>query len=246
MKYIFGDSHLRALERVSAGKYEDVKIISNHGKNFVKMDIKTDDNSVRIFSDNVANFDPIDLTVTGDDVVVFSAPLHSSLVSRHPMWRSHIHWQLASKHPQRKVVSSNFFDQVASSRIQSALSFLQSAKSLGARIAVLEPPLLSRKAIGFSQLTPAMLVLNDQSYRLAVRVLLDAIGVDVVSTPPQTNDGEFLLPEFEAASERDVHHGNGQYARLALQDAVDFLETGIVKPVEVTKPRLARRLLGLG
>lgn len=244
MRYVFGDSHVRVFGRLVRKQADDVEIISNHGQNFIDMDVTQNADSVRVFSDKVEKFAAIDLTLTGADTLVFSAPLHSSPVARHPMWRSNVHWRLAGRHPNRNVVSDNFFDTVVQSRLRSALVFLQSAKALGADVVVIEPPLLSRRCIALSPLTEEVLAANDQLYRAAVRRALDAIGVPVISTPPQTNDGYFMLPEFQATNERDLHHGNAAYAELTTEDVMEYLRTGKVNPPpDPTAPSTLKKLL---
>lgn len=227
MKYLIGDSHLRFFNQVleTQGKLTpDIDVFSSHAQNLLNIDVCVDGDMVRGTCHQLTHLKVKELELRKGDHMVISGPLHSSLVARHKMWRRTAPWHLAKGRQGISPVSDNVFTVLAQERSQAVIDYLRAGHTIGARVAILEPPFLPRRAIERSGIEETILSTCDKAFRNAVRALCKDAGIDVIPTPPQTHDGDFMLDAFAANNVDDMHHGNHAYVRHAIDGVLAFFD----------------------
>ena len=227
MKYIVGDSHLRLFQQVLDNQgmnADDIEVHSGHALNLLRIDVSLEGDVLRGKCHQNSRIKARDLELRPGDCMVISAPLHSSLVARHKMWRRYAPWQWARDRQGISPVSDNIFRILAEERSQAVENYLRAGLAHGARVAILEPPFLPRRVVPTSGIDAELLSICDKAFRDAVRAVFDKAGIPIIPTPPETHDGDFMLDQFAAKNEEDMHHGNHAYVRHAIAKVLAFFE----------------------
>lgn len=222
---LIGDSHCRFIEGPVTDPAKGVIIDWTHGKNILSLNTDDMGDAIRIHADCALKFDAYDTILDKSyDLIVYSGPLHSSLVTRHQTWHDFCHWSLAENFPARQPVSTATLKAVAGQQIANSMRCLALARQKDITIAVLEPPKLSRRALEYANIDEKVFTDIDARFRNLIRSMLAEIDVPVIDTPAQTHDGIFLKPAFQAKNQNDLHHGNFPYGRAALASIFEYAE----------------------
>ena len=218
---VFGDSHANRIGKL--GKCPPgFEVFSSHGQNILSFRMTEENGGLHLFADNWEGVPPLDVTLHPSDLHILSGPLHSGPVSRHSTWRRHCHWTLHDAFPKLQPVSDAVMAAVVDDRLVAMFGLLEACLKKNIPIAVLEAPLMRRSEATFRGIDEEVLVDIDRRYRDTVRARLADMGIDVIATPPETNDGRFMKDEYSVAAATDVHHGNREYVGLAIESVLAY------------------------
>ncbi|MBB4301670.1 hypothetical protein GGD81_000687 [Rhodobium orientis] len=220
---VFGDSHANRISKLGTIP-EGFEVFGSHGQNVLSFRLTEQDGGLHIFADNWEGVPPLDVTLLPSDLNVLSGPFHSSPISRNDTWRRHCHWTLHEAFPKLSPVSDAVMDAVVDDRLAAMFRLIKACQNMDIPIVVIEAPLIRRTESTFRGIEEEVLVDTDRRYRDTVRARLAGAGVPVIATPPETNDGRFTKDEFGAEIATDVHHGNRDYVKLAIESVVAFAE----------------------
>jgi hypothetical protein len=221
---IFGDSHVGTLHRAKGVQKKGIKFISGHGRQITNMIVNDNQENIALFSEQLNNFPPIDIEITPGEKYIFSGPLHSSRFSRHPIWSNFIPFKIKDYQSQCTIISDNCFKQIIHNWIHTHIKISEMAKHRNLSIFILEPPKLHQRAAEFCSIDIGYLRRIDELFRENAKDALTRAGAQIIPSPPETEENGFLRPEFESASIRDIHHGNAQYGKIALENIQNYLK----------------------
>lgn len=219
---VFGDSHVGFMARADDGSVPDLTFVPSHGRNTAVFTVEETAGGLHIFSDRHEGAPALDTVLSPADINVFSGPLHSSRFSRDRTWQRFCPWQVAEQFPDHTPIPTAVFEALVAQHVNRSQALATRCADKGIPLVVLEPPLLKPIAAEFPGTDPRLLADVDRRFRASVKRRLRRRGAEVIETPAQTNDGDFVLPDFASLGAEDLHHGSRSYYRLAIECVLDF------------------------
>ena len=244
---LFGDLHLNhiwaAWLRMS-GRFDALSFGSNsvcvHGANVFEFETTETPRGLRIHSNRVAEALPDHPGYVNSafqyfvdrpqDVYVFSSPLHSAQIYRHPAWRSFCPWTCAASHPDLQPVSQTVCEAWFDAHLKCRLMLLEAMKRRGFHVAVVEPPKPLARTPAMFALRPDILVAADRLYRDHVMRRLDERDVPVIAAPAHSHADGFTREVYANTTPDDPHHGNLLYGAEMMLRILNFAIDAIGQP----------------
>lgn len=226
---VFGDSHCGRMfqyyEAKGAGRWPEIEFVPNHGKNTRHFDFAEEGDALRVTADNFHKAEPLDLLLEPGVLNIFSGPLHSSAFSRNRTWRLFCPWEVSDRFGGFKPLSTDEFESLVELHVAASQRLARVCGEKGISLAVIEPPLLKKEACARRNLNTDLVAEVDRRYRASVMRRLARRGADIIPTPPETNDGDFQLPEFTANNPDDAHHGSRSYDMMSVDRVVAYAKS---------------------
>lgn len=220
---IFGDSHVAVL-RKSHEKFSALDgwdgfacdFTFTHGRNLGDFNLQEVGGRLNLHSVRVPKLPPFEYTIDPARAVhFFCSPMHSAPFYRHPAWKAWTPWNVPLE--SRPLVPAAAIHAWVDSRLLRRFELLDRMLRLGARVAVIEPPKPLYRAPQRFGIPPEVIVGVDRIVREHVIRRLGAMGVPVVTVPPQTHENGLTPPAFASSNEHDPHHGNLAFGRRMLR-----------------------------
>lgn len=209
---IFGDSHVLALGRVARRtKRADIVVKGVTGRLLRAPFAFERAGRVHVELPAFQRFEAISIAFDPDRLYVFSGPLHTGPLARHRAWRTHCPLSLWPDHPDRLPVTEDEIHAACDRGLTHMTAFLEMAARAKLRLAVMESPRLLGRVRRAWGADAGIVAAADRIARRHVRRRLDALGVAIVETPPQTHRGAWTRSAYAAADRSDPHHGNDAY-----------------------------------
>lgn len=219
---IFGDSHTLAIDRAAQrAKRDDIVVRGATGRLLRAPFAAERAGKLQFELPAFKQFAAISITFEPDRLYVFSGPLHISPLARNRAWRTHCPLSVWPDHPARLPVTEEEIHAACDHGMAHSMAFLEMAMRAKLRIAAMESPRLLRRLRQAWGADVGIVAAVDRIARRHARRRLDALGVAILDTPPETYEGDWTRAAYAARGQADPHHGNPAYgaAMLARIDA---------------------------